>query len=341
MSICERLRRSQRKSESPTEFELAVTDALAFLFGRGNVEHLGGPNKPDVKLSFGGKSVVFDAKSDLQGRVGDADPKWRVLQKYKQDYNSNQVVIVGESFTGGQIRRFAQEDSILLMKTDALCRAIEFEAEYPYNKDALFTMLFEGRSVVLSADDIDDSIGKDDVKILRAIWEILRKRREGKFSLQNAHDWVEGRTSEDYTIERIKGAIDNLVFFNIINADGSEYRTNHSFDEVEAKLGLLHTALKGRSAGERPVESGERESKSVPGKNGIPIFHVYKRREYKATFYRENGHVIYEAKDYGSPSRPASEITGTSINGWVWWQYHDEQGKTRPIDDFRKKDSLN
>ena len=37
-----------------------------------------------------------------------------------------------------------------------------------------------------------------------------------------------------------------------------------------------------------------------------------------------------------TPSGIASKLMGYQVNGWIWWQYRNDNGETRPIDDFRK-----
>jgi hypothetical protein len=50
---------------------------------------------------------------------------------------------------------------------------------------------------------------------------------------------------------------------------------------------------------------------------------------------RKNKCVIFNGQPY-SPSGIASELMGYAIDGWFWWQYHNDRGETRDIDDFRK-----
>ena len=45
--------------------------------------------------------------------------------------------------------------------------------------------------------------------------------------------------------------------------------------------------------------------------------------------------VAFEGLFY-TPSGIGSKLMGYQVNGWVWWQYKNEKGETRPIDDFRR-----
>jgi len=40
--------------------------------------------------------------------------------------------------------------------------------------------------------------------------------------------------------------------------------------------------------------------------------------------------------EFHTPSGIGSKLMGYQVNGWVWWQYRNDKGETRPIDDFRK-----
>ena len=45
--------------------------------------------------------------------------------------------------------------------------------------------------------------------------------------------------------------------------------------------------------------------------------------------------VVFDGQLH-TPSGIGSKLMGYPVNGWVWWQYQNDKGETRPIDDFRK-----
>ena len=49
----------------------------------------------------------------------------------------------------------------------------------------------------------------------------------------------------------------------------------------------------------------------------------------------KNKCVVFDGQ-FHTPSGLGSKLMGYQINGWVWWQYKNGKGETRPIDDFRK-----
>lgn len=49
----------------------------------------------------------------------------------------------------------------------------------------------------------------------------------------------------------------------------------------------------------------------------------------------KNRCVVFDGQ-FHTPSGLGSKLMGYQVNGWIWWQYLNEKGETRPIDDFRK-----
>jgi len=52
----------------------------------------------------------------------------------------------------------------------------------------------------------------------------------------------------------------------------------------------------------------------------------------------ENGTILYDGKPYPSPSGAAVAATGTSVNGWRFWEYLDDtSGVWKSLDVLRRK----
>jgi hypothetical protein len=45
--------------------------------------------------------------------------------------------------------------------------------------------------------------------------------------------------------------------------------------------------------------------------------------------------VVFDGRLH-TPSGIGSKLMGYQVNGWVWWQYQNDKGATRPINDFRE-----
>ncbi|GIK37997.1 MAG: hypothetical protein BroJett011_18300 [Chloroflexota bacterium] len=70
-----------------------------------------------------------------------------------------------------------------------------------------------------------------------------------------------------------------------------------------------------------------------------PIFAVYKRRRFEATFLPDH-RVIYNGQGFASPSGAAQAITQTHVNGWKFWRYVNEQGRERFISDLQAQQPI-
>ncbi|MEW5949010.1 MAG: DUF87 domain-containing protein, partial [Thermodesulfobacteriota bacterium] len=89
---------------------------------------------------------------------------------------------------------------------------------------------------------------------------------------------------------------------------------------------LVELLIKKRD--EPPVKSEKSEK--------IEIRAEYKGKSYTAAYSIKDKSINYEGKTF-SPSAAAKYITNTSINGWKFWKYYDEQtGSWRLIDKLRK-----
>jgi hypothetical protein len=70
----------------------------------------------------------------------------------------------------------------------------------------------------------------------------------------------------------------------------------------------------------------------------VNIFAKYKGHRYEAKFvsFKPRKQVEFEGESY-SPSAAAGKITRTSVNGWTFWKYQDENSQEHLIDELRKK----
>ncbi len=75
----------------------------------------------------------------------------------------------------------------------------------------------------------------------------------------------------------------------------------------------------------------------------VPIFRLYKGRRYEATLDPQRiqpdgrGKCVSFEGQWLAASGAASQITNTSVDGWVnFWRFRDSSSVERPIDDIRK-----
>lgn len=92
-----------------------------------------------------------------------------------------------------------------------------------------------------------------------------------------------------------------------------------------------------------PIEEKSPESqgesmyaKGVLLKDGLRLRKRFKGRMLEARV--ENGKILHNGSMYTSPSGAAVAATGTSVNGWRFWEYFDDaSGFWRSLDTLRRK----
>ena len=85
------------------------------------------------------------------------------------------------------------------------------------------------------------------------------------------------------------------------------------------------------------------QSPALKSTGNIKVFSYYYKKRLDATFDIETKKILFNGNSY-SLSQAANvakqTISGrddTSTNGWQFWNYIDEDGKTKPINDFRRE----
>ena len=144
--IIDSLETSQLRSDSPTDFEEAIKDAFIFLGFEG--ELIGGKGDTDVLLTanIGQESfkVNIDGKTSKSGKIIDRQIDWISLRDHKNKNKADFVVVVGPSFSGGNLEGRANEYYVSLLKTEDLIKLLEAHSRFPFTLTELKD-LFTGR----------------------------------------------------------------------------------------------------------------------------------------------------------------------------------------------------
>ena len=75
--------------------------------------------------------------------------------------------------------------------------------------------------------------------------------------------------------------------------------------------------------------------KGVLLKNGLKLRKLSKDKSYQATVI--NGRIIYNNQEFFSPSGAGVSASGTSVNGWTFWEYYNEEiDRWELLDNLRK-----
>jgi len=132
--IISRLKETQVKSQSPTEFEVAVRDAFAFLGFE--AELIGGSGDTDVILTanIGKKSykICVDGKTSSTGKISDAQIDWLSLRDHKEKNQADYVIVVGPNFSTGNLEKRADEHGVSILKTNDLIELLKSHSEFPF-----------------------------------------------------------------------------------------------------------------------------------------------------------------------------------------------------------------
>ncbi len=94
--------------------------------------------------------------------------------------------------------------------------------------------------------------------------------------------------------------------------------------------------LPARTPGTAPVVRDEKPwvTKGVTFPHGTEFRTTYKGQRYFALV--ENGALVVDGESFSSPSAAAGFITGTSINGWSFWECKMPGERTwKPISSYR------
>ncbi len=144
--IIKYLEERQFKSYSPTDFEEAIKDAFNFLGFE--VELIGGKGDTDVLLTanIGQESfkVNVDGKTSKSGKIIDQQVNWISLRDHKKKNKADFVVVVGPSFSGGNLEERANEYDVSLLKTEDLIKLVKAHSKFPFTLTELKD-LFAGK----------------------------------------------------------------------------------------------------------------------------------------------------------------------------------------------------
>lgn len=167
-----RLTEDQRKSNVPQQFERTIAEAFSFLGFE--AQHIGGSGDTDIliKAPLGARSyaVVVDAKSTHNGRVLDSQINWPVIESHRQGRDATHAAVVGEDFSGGQLRKFADQYKVTLLTTGTLCEVLRLHDKTPLNLIELKS-LFD----VMGLDDFGIQSLRERCEQHRRHWQLLAK----------------------------------------------------------------------------------------------------------------------------------------------------------------------
>jgi hypothetical protein len=85
-----------------------------------------------------------------------------------------------------------------------------------------------------------------------------------------------------------------------------------------------------------PTPIGGLTTKGVFLRNGLRLQRFFKGKLFEAQV--KDGFIEFNNKRYTSPSGAAVDASNGSVNGWIFWNYFDEQQNSwSPLEQLRRK----
>lgn len=132
--IVQRLEETKRDSTNPSNFEYALGDAFRFLGYE--VQVIGGKGDTDIALNAylgaHGYRVVVDAKTSRTGKIPDSQINWPQLNAHKAQRSADYLAVAGETFSGGNLRKWAEEYHVSLFTTNVVIELLKMHDEAPF-----------------------------------------------------------------------------------------------------------------------------------------------------------------------------------------------------------------
>jgi hypothetical protein len=245
MSLYDRLRKAQRDTENPIFFEETLTEAFKRLGF--SSKHIGGRDEPDILLDVLGQKIVIDAKTASEP-IGEPRIGFPALERYKERYRADHVGVVAIGFRKGVVRATAKKSGVILIETDAICKALENHIKYPYNLKHIYKILFEKGKTVITPRDIEPStknMNKQIKMVKRVLSDLERFQRSGKqFNIDDAvvaYRWENPSIKKEQVEEAL--AFLSSPPLNVVKEENGFYSLTLNFDEMLKRLALLHEAL--------------------------------------------------------------------------------------------------
>lgn len=169
---------------------------------------------------------------------------------------------------------------------------------------------------------------EEDIKIFEG--NIERFKEE----LYNLQEKLQPQRFEQ-VIELIIGKCQEIIDTNEIFVEGDKDDFLKIFVEPYLKISQLNLTQS------KTIRQIQTDCKPLEG--SIEIFHFFKKYKLKVTasFDPQTKNVIYNGISYGRPSKAATKATEditnktTSLNGWTFWSYIDNDGTEKTIENLR------
>jgi hypothetical protein len=126
------IRRAALASDLATDFEIALSKAFDYLGFQAT--HKSGPGDTDILLeaSLGHDPyrAIVDGKSSKHGKIPTTSVNWSALNKHRQAYNADYILVAAPGFSSGDLNNYAKEIGAALITADHLCEILRLHYDY-------------------------------------------------------------------------------------------------------------------------------------------------------------------------------------------------------------------
>ncbi|PLV56041.1 winged helix-turn-helix domain-containing protein [Thermotoga sp. SG1] len=133
--LTRKLKETQYRSNSPSEFEEVLKEAFSFLGFETDLIATPGNTDVVLKANIGHESytVNVDGKTSKSGKISDVQIDWLSLEDHKGKTDADFVVVVGPDFAKGNVEKRAHKSGVVLLKVKDLIELLKEHIRYPFN----------------------------------------------------------------------------------------------------------------------------------------------------------------------------------------------------------------
>lgn len=149
-ALVQELQDAQRDTAQPARFERAIARAFHFLGLDVCLQGQSGTTDVVVESRLGLESfrVVVDAKSSRSGKVSEAHINWAAIADHRNRAAADYAMVVGESFAGGNLKKFAGDFGVSLLDVDSLTTVVRLHNETPFSASDLRELFATSGTIV-------------------------------------------------------------------------------------------------------------------------------------------------------------------------------------------------
>jgi hypothetical protein len=257
--LCKDLTEAQFDTSNPSQYESLLAEAFSLLGFE--VEHLGGPGKPDVlitgRLGSNSYTVVVEAKTCKKDNVvSSVQVNYGSINDHKEEHTADYAVMIAAKYAGGKLVDHAIKNKIGMLTTDTLISVLRQHDQFAFSIDEL-KCLFE-------IEGFDESV-KDKIFRINAkhqyylqltvsilnIFDELQRQQDVSESISNnaLYLLLLDRAQKGETVTPERSQIDQVLLLlsnpvlDILSKEEDGYTLNTSLETAKQRISALNFLL--------------------------------------------------------------------------------------------------